>query len=352
MKFRRSRLLGSTGLIFVLFACQSTAPESKSAKQQISGLKVEAFIVQPSILDQSITVAGTLKPFEETIIMPEVSGRVVSINLQEGKTVKRGTILIELFNDDLKAQLRKSQAQLQIAEETLKRQKELIKVNGISQSDYDQAQLQVKSIAADIEVLNVQIGRTKVKAPFDGTVGLRNVSLGAQVSPSTALVTLRAVNQLKLDFSVPEKYSSEIKPGAEVQFTIQGDDQKYDAEVMASEQGIEYTTRNLKVRAIVKRPSPSMVPGAFATVEMHQGETNEALLVPTQTIIPQEKDKSLIVASRGKAKFVIVKTGVRNASMIEITSGIHAGDTIITTGLLFLKPGSKLNYSKVKRDSI
>jgi membrane fusion protein (multidrug efflux system) len=352
MKYKPTRLMGTIGLAIVMLACQSKAPEAKSVKQQLSDLKVDAFVVNPSILDQSITISGTLKPFEETVIMPEVSGRVVAINLQEGKTVKRGTVLVELFNEDLKAQLRKSQAQLQIAEETLKRQNELIKVSGISQSDYDQAQLQVKSISADIEVLNVQIGRTKIKAPFDGSVGLRNVSLGAQVSTNTALVTLREVDKLKLDFSVPEKYSSEIKPGIKVQFTIQGDEQKYDAEVMASEQGIDYTNRNLKVRAIVDIPSPLLVPGAFATVELRLKQIEKALLIPTQAIIPQEKDKRVIVASNGKAKFVIVKTGIRNASRIDVISGINPGDTIITTGLLFLKPGSILKYSTVKRDSI
>jgi membrane fusion protein (multidrug efflux system) len=352
MKFTPTHLFGLLFLFFAIFACQSKVPEARSAKQQISGLKVDAFIVQPSVLDQSITISGTLKPFEETVIMPEVSGRIVAINLQEGKTVKRGTVLIELFNDDIKAQLRKSQAQLQIAEETLKRQNELIKVSGISQSDYDQAQLQVKSISADIEVLNVQLGRTKIKAPFDGMVGLRNVSLGAQVSPTTALVTLRDVDKLKLDFSVPEKYSSEIKPGTKVQFTIQGDDQKYDAEVLASEQGIEYTTRNLKARAVVNSPSSTLVPGAFATVVLRLKQIEQALLIPNQAVIPQAKDKRVIVASHGKAKFVIVKTGIRNASRIDVVSGINPGDTIITTGLLFLKPGAILNYSKIKRDSI
>src|SRR5665647_78517 len=251
MKLNPSNLAGSTILVILMFACHSKAPESQSARQKLSKLKVEAFIVKPSVLDQSITISGTIKPFEETVIMPEVPGRIVVINLPEGKTVKRGAVLIELFNDDLKAQLRKTQAQLQIAEETLKRQTELIKVNGISQSDYDQAQLEVKSLTADIEVLNVQIGRTKIKAPFDGTVGLRNASLGAQVSTTTALVTLREVDKLKLDFSVPEKYSSEIKPGAKVQFTIQGGNEKYDAEVIASEQGIEASTRNLKARAVI-----------------------------------------------------------------------------------------------------
>lgn len=352
MRLIRLGLISAPIFAIAMSACHSNAPEVKSARQQMNSLKVEAFIVKPSVLDQSITISGTLKPFEETVLMPEVSGRVVSINLQEGKSVKRGTVLIELFNDDLKAELRKSQAQLQIAEETLKRQDELIKVNGISQSDYDQALLQVKSITADIEILNVQIGRTKIKAPFDGTVGLRNVSLGAQVSTSTALITLREVNRLKLDFSVPEKYSNEIKPGTKIQFTIQGDDKKYDAEVIASEQGIDFSTRNLNARAIVKNPSPSMVPGAFATVDLRLGEIKQALLVPTQAIIPQEKDKSLIVARHGKAKFVIVKTGIRNSSRIDVISGINPGDTIITTGLLFLKSGAILKYSTVKRDSI
>lgn len=352
MKFKPTHLPGITILAFILFACHSKVPESQSAKQKLSKLKVEAFIVKPSVLDQSITISGTIKPFEETVIMPEVPGRIVVINLPEGKTVKRGAVLIELFNDDLKAQLRKTQAQLQIAEETLKRQEELIKVNGISQSDYDQAQLEVKSLTADIEVLNVQIGRTKIKAPFDGTVGLRNVSLGAQVSTTTALVTLREVDKLKLDFSVPEKYGSQIKAGAKVQFTIQGDNQKYDAEVIASEQGIETTTRNLKARAVIPKPSPALVPGAFATVELQLAKINEALMIPTQAIIPQEKDKRVIVANHGKAKFVIVKTGTRMASRIEVLSGVNPGDTIITTGILFLKPGAVLNYSTVKRDSI
>jgi membrane fusion protein, multidrug efflux system len=352
MRFKPTLPISSVVFAALMLSCQSKTPEAKSAKQQLSDLKVEAFIVNPSVLDQSITISGTLKPFEETVIMPEVAGRVVSINLQEGKSVKKGTVLIELFNEDLKAQLRKSQAQLQIAEETMKRQNELIKVNGISQSDYDQAQLQVKAITADIEVINVQIGRTKIKAPFDGTVGLRNVSLGAQVSTNTALVTLREVDKLKLDFSVPEKYSSEIIPGTKVQFTLQGNDQKYDAEVLASEQGIDYSNRNLKVRAIVQTPSPSLVPGAFATVELRLKQIENALLIPNQAIIPQEKDKRVIVASNGKAKFVVVKTGIRNASRIDVLSGINPGDTIRTTGLLFLRPGAILKYTTVKRDSI
>jgi membrane fusion protein (multidrug efflux system) len=352
MKRSIQNYLISSIFAFILFSCQSKAPETKSAKQKMSNIKVEGFIVKPSFLDESINVSGTLKPFEETTLMPEVAGRVVNINLPEGGKTKQGTLLVKLFDGDLQAQLNKTLAQLKIAEETLKRQNELIKISGISQSDYDQAQLQVSSIKADIEVLKVQIRRTEVRAPFDGTIGLRNISLGAQVTPSTVLVTIRDISRLKLDFSVPEKYSKEIKPGTKVKFTIQGDDKKYEATVMATEQGIEISTRNIKARAIVKSSSQALVPGAFANLELRLKENNHALLIPTQSIIPQERNKKIIVADKGRAKFIVVKTGIRTGSKIEVLDGISAGDTVITTGILFLKPGSALKFSKIKRDSL
>lgn len=340
------------GITTALLSCHTETNETKSAKQRASGLRVEGYVVKPSFLDQTITVSGTLKPFEETVLMSDISGRVITLNLPEGERVKQGTLLVKLFDSDLQAQLQKAQAQLQIAEQTLKRQAELIKVNGVSQSDYDQAKLQTEATKADIEVLKAQIRKTEVRAPFDGSIGLRNISVGAQVTPNTPLVTIRDVSQLKLDLSVPEKYSSEIKPGTKLKFTLQSDDQKYDAVVIATEEGIETETRNLKVRAVVKKSSSKLIPGAFATVDIRLKENNNALLIPTQAIIPQARDKSVILANKGKAKFMIIKTGIRTAAKVEVISGIHPGDTVVTTGVLFLKPNAPLKFSKVKRDSI
>jgi membrane fusion protein (multidrug efflux system) len=254
---------------------------------------------------------------------------------------------VKLFDGDLQAGLKKAQTQLEIAEQTQKRQSELIKINGISQSDYDQAVLQVSSINADIEILKVQISKTEMRAPFDGVIGLRSISLGAEVTPSTALATIRSMQQLKLDFSVPEKYSSQVKPGMKVTFSVQGDDKKYDATVMATEEGIDVVTRNLKARAVVKNINAALKPGAFANVELQLEEIKNALMVPTQAIIPQELNKQVIVEKDGKAKFVNVQTGVRQESNIQVVSGISPGDTIVTTGILFLKPGASLKFSKV-----
>jgi membrane fusion protein (multidrug efflux system) len=336
----------------VLKSCHSGVDEKTPVNRQVVSLKVEGVIVNPSVLDQTITISGTLKPFEETVLMPEVPGRVVDINLAEGGFTKKGTLLIKLFDGDLQAQLKKSQAQLQLEQQTENRQSELMKVNGISQLDLDQTILQINSIRADIEVLKVQINKTEVRAPFDGTIGLRNISIGAQVTTATALATIRDLRHLKLDFSVPGKYSNTIKPGFKVQFSVRGDDKKYDATVMATEQGIESDTRNLNLRAIVQSDVSSLTPGEYADVELRLSENKSALMVPTEAVIPQARTKQLIVAKKGRASFVTIITGIRNASSVQILSGIFPGDTVVTTGILFLKPNSVLNFSKVKSNPL
>ena len=309
---------------------------------------MEGYVVKPTVLDQSIVVSGTVKSFEETVLMPDISGRVTMINLPEGKFVKKGTLLVKLFDSDLQASLRKMQSQLELAEQTEKRQAELLSVSGISQLDYDQTDLQVKVIKDDIEVLKAQIGKTEVYAPFDGTIGLRNISVGAQVTTNTPLATIREINLLKLDFSVPEKYSKEITAGKKVKFSVQAEDTSFDARIVAAEGGIETTTRNLKVRAVIDSKSSSLKPGAFATVELPLGTRSAALMIPTQAVIPQERDKKVIVSNNGIARFVVIKTGVRKASEVEITDGLKSGDTVVTTGVLFIKPKSVLKFSKIR----
>ncbi len=309
---------------------------------------VEGVIAKVTPVNQTITISGTIIPFQETTLMPEVVGRVININLPEGSYVKAGTLLVKLFDGDLQAQLNKYQTQLEIASATLSRQTELLKVSGISQSDFDQTQLSVASIKNDIELTKALIRKTEVLAPFDGIIGLKNISVGAQVSPSTPLAVIREQDKLKLDFSVPEKYSSTVKTGSKVKFTVPGSDTKFDAIVMATEQGIESTTRNLRARAIVSGNMESLIPGEFANVDLTLGEDQKAIMVPTQCIIPSERNKSLILVKSGKAKFVKVTTGLRQSSDIEITQGISEGDTIVVTGIMFLKPGSPIKLSRLQ----
>jgi len=313
--------------------------------------KVDGFIVSPTYLSSDITVTGSLLAFNEVELRNEVAGRLVMVNLPEGKVVRKNTLLVKLYDADLQAALLKLKSQLDIQKKICQRQGQLLKVKGISQNDYDQTVLQINSLKADIAQEKALIRKTEVRAPFDGTIGLRQISVGAFVSASTLLATIRTNQNIKLDFYVPEKYSTIIKNGMKVTFTIAGSSTNYSASVIATEHNIENATRNLKVRAMVENINHSQVfvPGAFANVSLNLGSKSNALMIPSQAIIPEDENKSVIVARGGKAHFVNIKTGIRKSSMVEVTEGLVPGDTVITSGILFLKEDGILEYSSVKK---
>ena len=153
---------------------------------------------------------------------------------------------------------------------------------------------------------------------------------------------------MKLDFDVPVKYSQLIHKGTKVKFSVEGDTNKYHAEVMATEEGIDQNTRNLKARAVVTAHAPALTPGAYANVQLRLNENRNALMIPTQCIIMSERKKTVIVSKAGKAVFVPIQTGVRQSGSLEVLSGLNAGDTVVTTGVLFIKPDMKLEFAKVK----
>jgi membrane fusion protein (multidrug efflux system) len=277
---------------------------------------------------------------------PEATGRVVSLNLPEGRSVRKGELLVKIFDEDLRTQLQKLETQLKQAEITEQRLGDLLKVKGVSQQEYDLAALQVQTLKSEMELVRINIAKTELRAPYDGTIGLRKISPGAYVTPATAIATIRASSALKLDFSIPEKYSTVIKTGQNVTFTVGGSATVYNATVQATEQSITAETRNLQVRALV-RDARGLLPGAFAEVSLSLGNKMQALMIPNQAVIPQARNKQVIVNRNGKAVFTIVKTGVRQADMVEITDGIKAGDTIAVTGMLFLRPDAALSFSKI-----
>ena len=321
-------------------------PEEKRKGKGDGQRKVEALVVRPAKLLNEISVTGSLLSFDEVELKNEVAGRIVLLNLPEGKTVSKGTVLVKFFDDDLQAGLKKLKAQLDLQQEIYKRQSELIKVNGISQNEYEQSLLQVNSLQAEIEAQKAQIRKMVILAPFDGIVGLRNVSLGAVVSTATTLATVRS-NRLKLDFYVPEKYGEAIKAGMNVDFSLYSGQNNYHATVLATERSIDDATRNLKVRAVINQSAAGLIPGAFANVKLQLGENTKALLIPTESIIPMEREKQVIIARKGKAHFVTVKTGIRKESLVEVTDGLQPGDTLVTSGLLFFKEGDIIKYSHV-----
>jgi membrane fusion protein (multidrug efflux system) len=326
---------------------ENAAPGSGGPKTGFNVTAVEGFVVKPTVLTETVTASGTLIPAEETELHPEASGRVVAINLPEGRSVSKGTLLLKIFDEDLKTQISKLEIQIKQAEITEQRLGDLLKVKGVSQQEYDLAVLQTQTLKSELELLRINIRKTELRAPYDGIIGLRKISPGAYVTPANAIATIRSFQALKLDFSVPEKYSALIRSGQIVTFTVGGDSKTHTATVQATEQSISTDNRNLLVRAIV-RDSRGLLPGAFAEVNLSLGNNLKALMIPNQAIIPQARDKKVIINKNGKATFVTVKTGIRQAGMIEITNGIQAGDTVATTGMLFLRPDASLLFSKIE----
>lgn len=318
-----------------------------ASKSGAMPIKVEATIVSASAVSEKLEVPGSIIPYEATELRPEVSGRVTKINIQEGKSVPKGTLLVKLYDEDLQAQLRKLEVQLEIYEKTAQRQAELLKIDGISKQEYDLSVLQVNNIKADMDLIRTSIQKTELRAPFNGRLGLRNISMGAYVTPSTLITNIREEDQLKLEFTVPEKYSSKIFTGKALQFTIQGSNQVFGARVIATEEAVMEDTRSLKVRAVVLGKAPQLLPGAFAKVMLDFGQDKNALMIPSQAVIPQARYKNVIVYRNGAAAFEKVTTGIRDSSRVQILSGLNIGDTIVLTGLLSIKPESKLTITKM-----
>lgn len=350
---RKSRIVIGIILSFIFISCKSEKKSNAPAAAGRQGggdrpVQAEAFIVRTKTLTENLEIPGTLLPFEETEIRPEISGRVVWLNIPEGSNVQKGTLLVKLFDGDLQAQLKKLQVQLQIAQKTAERQKGLLDIKGISQQEYDLSELEVSNLKADIELTQVSISKTEVRAPFAGRIGLKNISNGAYISPTTLLTTISQVNQLKMEFSVPEKYSEAMRKGRKVNFTVAGTDKKFTASILATESNIEANTRTLKVRAVVQGKHNLLVPGAFAKVSLQLGKNDHSLIVPSQAVIPQARNKRVIVYKGGKPDFAVITTGIRDSSYVQVLDGVKEGDTVITTALLAIRPESKIKLTKVQ----
>jgi membrane fusion protein (multidrug efflux system) len=300
---------------------------------------VNGFVVISKRLQEDIVSSGSLLAAEQVDIYPEISARITQLNIREGQPVAKGALLVKLFDADLRAQLQKLQAQADNARRTEERNKQLLDRGGISQQEYDIVTTNLRSSLADIDLVKANLQRTEIRAPFSGVIGLRNVSSGAVVSPSTLIARLQQVTSLKLDFSIPEKYGPFVRNGSKILFLVDGATNPSQGIVYAIEPGVEEQTRNLRIRARVSNTSLQYRPGTFARVTLTV-QNEQSLVVPTQAVIPQTRSNQVVVIKNGKAKFTDVKIGLRTEGTVQVLQGLSRGDTVATTGLLFLKPDS------------
>jgi membrane fusion protein (multidrug efflux system) len=342
----------ATMALLTLFSCKSkkdaAPPPGQGPGAPVPVISVEGLVVKTSSINEVVEASGTILANEATEIRPEISGRITQLNIREGAVVPKGSLLVKIYDADLQAQLNKLLVQLQIAEKTEERQKELLKIGGIAQQDYDLSTLQVSNIKADIELTRVNISKTEIRAPYNGRLGLKSISPGAYISPTTLITTITQMNQMKIEFSVPEKYSAQINNGLTLDFMLDGSTKSYKANVLAREGSVDQNTRNLRIRAVVQGGADQfLVPGTFAKVRMILGENSNAIMIPSNAVIPQARNKQVALYRGGMASMIDIDTGIRDSSNVQVLSGLKSGDTLVTSGLLFIKPGTKLKLSKI-----
>lgn len=299
--------------------------------------KVSGIVLKPQVFSDNLSLSGSIEANEQIEVRSEVSGVVESINFQEGSYVSRGQQLFKINDLELRAQLSQARTKQTLASENERRARLLLQKEAISQEEYDIASADFRSAQAQTQLIQAQIAKTSVKAPFSGKIGLRYISKGTYVTPTTVVANLVNTNQVKITFSIPEKYATQMKVNTSLSFTTSGSKDKYTAKVYAIEPEIEETTRTLKMRAVAQNPNGKLIPGTFANVSLPLDNINDALLVPTEALIPVQNGKKVFVSVNGKAKEIMVETGARTDKDVLVLTGLKAGDTVLTTGVMTLK---------------
>lgn len=324
---------------------KSEKNDSKEKDGKKKPAKVTGVVLKPQVFADNLALSGSLEANEQIEIRSEVSGIVEQINFSEGSSVSKGQVLFKVNDIELRAQLADVKTKQGLASENERRAKLLLQKEAISQEEYDIANADFQSAKAETQLIQAQLGKTTVRAPFSGKIGLRYISTGTYVTPTTVIANLVNTSQLKITFSIPEKYASQMKINSALTFSTSESKEKYTAKIYAIEPGVDVSTRTLKMRAITQNPDGKLLPGTFAKVALPLEKINDALLVPTEALIPIQNGKKIFVAKNGKAKEIIVETGARTAKSILVLTGLKAGDTILTSGVMSLKDDSPVKVT-------
>ena len=338
-------------LLAIVFLPKLLSSSSKE-ENNVAGNKpdqiiiVKAHIVSLETLSNSVFTTGTILANEEVELRSEVSGKIIKILFKEGSFVSKGDLLIKINDTDLQAQLRRAISKVKLSEEKESRQRQLRDGNLISQEEYDNTLGELNVNQADYDLIKAQIDKTEIRAPFSGVVGLRSVSEGSYVTTSTIMARLQNLSNIKVDFSIPERYFSSAKTSDELEFKISGSSNLFKAKVYAIEPKIDPGTRTLQIRAICSSAYKELIPGAFANVELSLKQTSDAILIPTVSIVPELKGQRVYLYKNGVVVPQAVEIGIREETKVQIISGLSNGDTVITSGILQIRPKSKVKISE------
>lgn len=334
-------LVAVCGLVWVVYPKRvKTESKSSGGGRPREGTAVRTMVVRPEPLEENVIATGSIRAEESVELQPEIAGKLMQLHFQEGTAVKAGDLLAVINDAELRASLQRAIYRRDLAELKARRITTLIDKGGVPQQEYDIAASELNVLDAEVELIRAQLARTEIRAPFDGIIGLRRVSEGAQVSTATRLATLQDIRRMKVDFSLPEKHAGALAPGSRVAFSVTGSDRSYEAEVYAVEPGLDETTRTRLIRAHAANPDGTLMPGAFARVTVPVEKIASAVLIPSTALTADSGEKSVFVVEKGKARRQVVQTGLRRADSILITAGLRPGDEVIIAGTQMVRPGA------------
>lgn len=344
MKYKS--LLPLVAIALLMNGCGEEKKNLPAQKQAV--ITVDVVPLQSSEVARSLSIPGTIIPNEQVAIFSEVSGRIQKIGFQEGQNITQGALLVQVDTDILKAQKSQLQVQLALAQKDEARKKALLESKGISLQEYEIAESTLADVQAKMELLQVQISKASIRAPFTGKVGLRQVSEGAYITNTTQITTLVQVNPVKIEFAVPEKYARNVKTGQLITFHVEGDKKSYTGKVYAFEPQINEGTRMLTVRAQLPNPG-SLIAGSYVSIQYDMGTELNAFMVPTESVIPILNGQKVYVERNGVVEEVLVDIGIRTPEKVQVFGDLKAGDHILISGLLAVRPGMTVKTKSVSK---
>ncbi|TVQ66106.1 MAG: efflux RND transporter periplasmic adaptor subunit [Balneolaceae bacterium] len=319
----------------------SSAQES-AASGGPSVIAVDVVELEYEVIEDRIFSSGTVQANELVELSAEASGIITEILFEEGSEVNRGQLLVKINDSELQAQKQRSVYRLTLAEQREERQRRLLDRGGISQDDYDATLNELNVLRAEEQLIQAQIEKTEIRAPFSGRIGLKYVSTGAYITPATRIASLQEVDPVKIDFSIPERFISRVTVGDRIEFSVQGVDSTFTGEVYAIEPRIDTQTRTLQIRALSSNPENRLFPGAFANIVLIMDQIGNALMVPAIAVIPELNSQRLFIVRDGRVERRTVQTGIRTSDRVQILDGLQRGDLVLTTGLLQVREGMEV----------
>jgi membrane fusion protein (multidrug efflux system) len=335
-------------IIIVITSHNKSGADNSVKKDAPKFVLVNGRIIHPIQLPNTISVSGTTLSNQEVSLQSQVAGIVTKVYFTEGSHVKQGELLLKIDDSQFQAQLQKDEVAKQLAELTEQRQKKLLAINGISQQDYDIALNNLNGIIADMKLIQVSINYTNITAPFDGIVGLKNVSVGSYITTNNMIADMEQVTPIKIDFYVPEKYLSQLEKDEAINFTVSGYPNTFQGKIFAIDPKLDMSTGSIHIRAISENKDGHILPGEFASISIILSKTDSALMVPSVAIIPKTIGQSIYACRNGKAVTVNVQIGSRTDSTVEVVQGLHNGDTIVTDGTMLINNGSLLKFKQLR----